>query len=425
MDGHDENTQGDVYLDEQERQLRKDYLEFTDRDVALLKELKWLISNHADDIVNKFYDHLLMFKGTSAFLPDEETIQKLKRTQKEYLLMLTEGEYDEKYFEHRLNVGKVHDRIKLFPKWYIGAYSLYHRILYSLVIDTYKDQPDKIKDYILVLDKITNLDMQLAIDTYISSYNAALQEKVRLTEIQKEKVEAANKAKSEFLANMSHELRTPLNAIIGFSEVLRDKLCGDLNEEQMDFVMDIYYSGHLLQMINNILDLSKVESGKIELNYEEFEIGELINDVLLTLKGIVKKKNFSVETKIHNHSERIYADPVKFKQILYNLFSNAIKFTPENGRIFVQTSRLKNDKNVIKIEVQDTGIGIGKENLEKIFQEFKQIDSSFSRKYEGTGLGLTLTKKYVEMHGGTIWLESEVGGGSTFYFTLPIGQVST
>lgn len=412
----------DLIISEEERQRRKAYLNFVDGDVMLLKELNGLIHQHADDIVNQFYNHLLIFPETRAFLAGEEIIKKVKRTQKEYLLMLTAGEYDEKYFDHRINVGKVHDRIQLYPKWYIGAYSLYHRLLFSLIIDTYKEQPEKLKDYIVVLDKITNLDMQLTMDTYIHSYHAALQEKVRLTEIQNERVIAANMAKSEFLANMSHELRTPLNAIIGFSEVLRDKLCGELNDEQLDFVMDIYSSGkHLLQMINEILDLAKVESGKLELHCEEFAIGDTIDAVLVTLTSLISKKKLSLKKNIHNFSEKLFADIVKFKQVLYNLLSNAIKFTPEGGKISIHT-KLFTDKergDFLEVAVADTGIGIAQEDFPNVFVEFKQIDSSYSRKYEGTGLGLALTKKLVEMHKGTIWLESTVGQGTTFRFTIP------
>ncbi|MBM4053096.1 MAG: hypothetical protein FJ264_00185 [Planctomycetes bacterium] len=279
------------------------------------------------------------------------------------------------------------------------------------------------KDYILVLDKITNLDMQLAIDAYINSYHAALQEKVRLTEEQNKEIIAANRAKSEFLANMSHELRTPLNAIIGFSEVLRDKVCGELNEEQIDFVKDIHQSGqHLLQMINDILDLTKIESGKLELKYEEFEMGQLISDVIVTLKTLADKKRLILNTNIHNHNERICADPVKFKQILYNLLSNSIKFTPENGTVSIKTTAINQGMDCIKVEVSDTGIGIKEEDYSKIFQAFKQIDSSFSRKYEGTGLGLNLTKRLVEMHGGKIDFVSKAGAGSTFTFTIPLKQ---
>ncbi|HHT9110672.1 MAG TPA: protoglobin domain-containing protein [Candidatus Brocadiaceae bacterium] len=411
----------ELSLSKEERQLRKDYLDFTGRDIALLRELNGLIHHHADDIIDQFYNHLLRFKETRAFLSDEETIKKVKRTQKEYLLMLTEGNYDENYFEHRLNVGRTHDRIDLHPNLYIGAYCLYHRLIYPLIIKTYKDQPDKITDYILVLDKIMNLDMQLAMETYIHSYHAALEEKVRLTEIQNKKIEAANRAKSEFLANMSHELRTPLNAIIGFSEVLRDKLCGELNEEQIDFVLDIHSSGHhLLQMINDILDLSKIEAGKLELKFEEFEMGNAIDAVLITLKGLANKKALVIEKFIHNPAERLKADIVKFKQILYNLLSNAIKFTPEKGKIIVRTTSLKKEKDFIEVVVTDTGIGIAPEDYPKIFVEFSQVDSSTTRMFEGTGLGLALTKKLVELHGGKIGFESKLGVGSSFCFTLPV-----
>lgn len=411
----------ELNLSEQERQLRKAYLDFTEKDIALLGELKDLIHRHADEIIDSFFGHLLQFKEIRSFLPDEETVERVKCTQKAYLLMLVEGNYDEKYVEHRLKVGKTHDRIDLHPNWYIGAYCLYHRIIYPLIIKTYKDQHDKIIDYILVLDKIMNLDMQLAMDAYIHSYHAALEEKVRITEMQNRKVEAANKAKSEFLANMSHELRTPLNAIIGFSEVLRDKLCGDLNEEQLDFTRDIHSSAeHLLQMINDILDLSKVEAGKLELKYEEFEVGKAIDDVLITLKGLASKRSLTIEKILHDPAERLFADHVKFKQILYNLFSNAIKFTPEKGKITVFTAIVRREKEYIEVKVADTGIGIAPEDYSKIFVEFSQVDGSTSRKYEGTGLGLALTKKLVALHGGEIGFESKVGAGSTFHFLLPL-----
>ena len=231
-------------------------------------------------------------------------------------------------------------------------------------------------------------------------------------------LEQANKMKSEFLANMSHELRTPLNAIIGFAEVLRDKISGDLNEEQMDFVNDIHSSGrHLLQMINDILDLSKIEAGKLELQYEVFLVPEAIEDVYTILKGLASKKHLALKTVILTDVKNIEADRVKFKQILYNLLSNAIKFTPENGHITLEAAVVD---DMLQVSVSDTGIGMKSEDQAKVFKEFWQADSSFARKYEGTGLGLALTKKIVEMHGGKIWFESEYGKGSIFYFALPL-----
>ncbi len=233
-------------------------------------------------------------------------------------------------------------------------------------------------------------------------------------------LERASKMKSEFLANMSHELRTPLNAVIGFAEVLRDKICGDLNAEQLDFVQDIHSSGqHLLQMINDILDLSKIEAGKMALQYEAFSVSDSIRDVYTILKGLADKKSLQLKTNVQPGVDSIEADRVKFKQILYNLLSNAIKFTTPNGNITTEAHRVD---DMLQLSVSDTGIGMKPEDKEKVFKEFWQADSSFARKYEGTGLGLALTRRIVEMHGGKIWFESELGKGTTFSITLPLKE---
>ena len=413
-------------MDEKERRLRKDFLDFTDRDVELLGDIKGLIENNADFIIDEFYKHLNKFEGTRQFFPDEEKLEYVKRTQKDYLLGIVNGKYDEEYFEHRLHIGKVHDFIRLLPQWYLGSYSLYHRILYPLIFEKYKEQPNEILDHILVIDKVTNLDSQLAIDTYIESYNSALEQKIKITEIQNVKIEKANRAKSEFLANMSHELRTPLNAVIGFADVLRDKICGELNEEQMEFIIDIHSSGqHLLQMINDILDISKIETGKMELLYESFVVPEVIENVNTTLKGLASKKEIEIYIEIDDDIKEITADQVKFKQILYNLLSNAIKFTPDKGAITImvklinEEDLLSPDTKFMEFCVKDTGIGISSEDESKVFAEFIQIDSSYSKEHEGTGLGLALTKMFVELHRGKIWFESIENKGTSFYFTLP------
>ncbi|TLD43176.1 MAG: sensory transduction histidine kinase [Candidatus Jettenia ecosi] len=258
--------------------------------------------------------------------------------------------------------------------------------------------------------------------TKLQSSYAMLEQRIaeKTAHLQKANVELerANKLKSEFLANMSHELRTPLNAIIGFAEVLRDKIVGELNEEQTEFIKDIHSSGqHLLQMINDILDLSKIEAGKMVLQYEVFLIPEAISDVDTILKGLAGKKKLQMKAIIQPEVNAIEADRVKFKQILYNLLSNAIKFTSHNGCI---TTNVRIVDNKLQVSVTDTGIGMRPEEKEKVFKEFWQADSSFSRKYEGTGLGLALTKRIIDMHGGNIWFESEYGKGSTFYFSLPL-----
>lgn len=175
-------------------------------------------------------------------------------------------------------------------------------------------------------------------------------------------------------------------------------------------------------MINDILDLSKIEAGKLELKYEEFGITGTIETVITTLRSLADKKPLVIEKHFSHSPDNLFADPVKFKQILYNLLSNAIKFTPENGTITILTESVRNETDFLEVEVVDTGIGIAPEDYSKIFVEFKQVDSSFSRKYEGTGLGLALTKKFVTLHGGKIEFESTVGAGSTFRFILPMNQ---
>lgn len=235
----------------------------------------------------------------------------------------------------------------------------------------------------------------------------------------KEAAESANVAKSQFLANMSHELRTPLNAIIGFSEILDDRTFGELNEKQARYVGHVLTSGrHLLQLINDILDLAKIEAGRLELERCRFEPTTAMSDVLNIVRPIASKKDITLTLRTAAAPAFIEADQPKFKQILYNLLSNAIKFTEEGGQVTMEAEQ-KGDS--LRVLVTDTGIGIKKEDCSRIFGEFEQVDSSYGRTQQGTGLGLALTKKLVELHEGRIWVESEDGKGSTFSFDMPIG----
>lgn len=231
--------------------------------------------------------------------------------------------------------------------------------------------------------------------------------------------EHANVVKSEFLANMSHELRTPLNAIIGFSEVLQDKTFGDINEKQRKYLENILESGHhLLELINDILDLSKVETGKMELEREEFDLVHLIESSLILIKEKALKHHIKIIKDFDDLEAKVLADERRFRQIMYNLLSNAIKFTPDGESIGVRVS--KTDMDELMITVWDTGIGIGEADKDKVFKEFEQIDSAYSRKYAGTGLGMPLTKKLVNLHGGRMWFESEgKDKGTSFYITFP------
>jgi PAS domain S-box-containing protein len=229
--------------------------------------------------------------------------------------------------------------------------------------------------------------------------------------------EAANRTKSEFLANMSHELRTPLNSIIGFSDILLERIFGELNEKQLRYVNNISASGkHLLELINEILDLTKVEAGKMELHYSEFSINSVFEEVRAFFAPLAQKKSLEVTFSVESVTT-LEADRGRLIQILYNLVSNAIKFTPDGGNISVNC---KKSGSRAFISVVDTGIGISSEDQRKIFQPFTQIDASTSRQYCGTGLGLTLVKKIANLHQGEIWVESDIGKGSTFILAIPL-----
>jgi signal transduction histidine kinase len=233
-------------------------------------------------------------------------------------------------------------------------------------------------------------------------------------------LEIANKHKSEFLANMSHELRTPLNAIIGFSEVLLERLFGDLNDKQDDYLKDIHSSGkHLLSLINDILDLSKIEAGRMELEPSPVDVASAIVNALTLVRERAQHHAITLAHDVDPELRTVDADERKFKQILLNLLSNAVKFTPDGGRIDVTARRLG---DVAEIAVHDTGIGIAPEDQAAVFEEFRQVGRDYTRKQEGTGLGLALTRRFVELHGGTIRLESAPGAGSTFAFTLPLSR---
>ncbi|MEG2069476.1 MAG: ATP-binding protein [Acidaminococcaceae bacterium] len=235
-----------------------------------------------------------------------------------------------------------------------------------------------------------------------------------------EELRKADIAKSQFMANISHELRTPLNAIIGSAEILSDNILGSLNEKQRQYVSNVHSSGsHLLQLINDILDISKIATGKMNLHLSEFYIADVIKQTVDNVKSYVQEKNLEISVLIAPDDFIVYADAAKLKQIMYNLLSNAVKFTPNQGKVLLTVFKRE---EMLEVIVKDTGIGIAEENQERVFIEFEQVDNSYSREYEGTGLGLPLVKKLVAMHGGQVFLKSQLGVGTTVMFTIPLMQ---
>lgn len=252
-----------------------------------------------------------------------------------------------------------------------------------------------------------------------------LKETLRYTEaelVSLKRAEAVERVKSQFVANMSHELRTPLNSIIGFSEMLEDGIVGDLETDQQEVVKDILGSAkHLLNLINEILDISKVEAGKMDLSLTIENIQSICEDTTNQIAPLLMKNKLTINKIYKTDRYTVEVDAFRIKQVLLNLLSNAIKFSPANSQIDLVID--ERDSNTLMVSISDKGIGIRKEDFGKIFKEFSQVDESHTRKYQGTGLGLALSKKLIENHNGMIWFDSEYGKGTTFTFTLPRKQL--
>ena len=288
------------------------------------------------------------------------------------------------------------------------------------------DEKGKITNFVAVKADVT---ARILADKELRNKNEELA-------LAKEAAEAANRAKSDFLANMSHELRTPLNAIIGFSDIMINGLTGPLTDEQDEFLHDIGSSGkHLLRLINDILDLSKVEAGKMELDLSEFGAKELIERCLVMFKEKSMRHDIHVEYSVEQSLGAIIADEMKMKQVIVNLLSNAFKHTPDGGSVRVGVRRVRGIEattfspvlagedlggDFVEFSVADTGSGISEADIQRLFQPFQQLETTFSKKIPGTGLGLNLCKRFIELHDGKIWVESEIGKGSTFLFVVPV-----
>jgi signal transduction histidine kinase len=229
-------------------------------------------------------------------------------------------------------------------------------------------------------------------------------------------LETASRHKSEFLANMSHELRTPLNAIIGFSQLLRERLFGEINPKQEEYLDDILSSSnHLLSLINDVLDLSKVEAGQVELDIADFSLHETLERGVVMVRDRAVRNGVALSLQLGPNIDDVRGDERRVRQVVFNVLSNAVKFTPAGGNVVVASTR---ENGEVRVSVTDTGPGIAVEDQERIFEEFQQTDVG-AKQREGTGLGLAVSKRLVELHGGRIWVESELGRGSRFVFTLP------
>ncbi len=401
----------------------------------LTKIIKQLISvDITADSCEDFFEivsNVIKINEYYIFLLNSEDIQ-LKYSNSKLTLGST---YDiscslaKKLFEKKSDIiDKSSDLLKMLSlskdKYLLSKLSLKNTIYGFLLLDADTSNIDDIDAISSILSyKIKDLELSNVFKIQQKALKNAVEEThnaYQTIKKQNKKILAADKIKNEFIASVSHELRTPLNAIIGFSDILKAKVYGSLTQKQEEFVDDIQVSGlQLLGMVNEILDISKIEANAIKLVKRYFEISRPIIETTNLLMPLVKKKNINLSYTIENDID-IYADYQKIQQVLYNLISNAVKYTPENGNIVISVS---NTVKKVKISVKDSGIGIDKCNHKKIFQKFIQLEDAFYKKETSTGLGLTITKRLVEMHGGTIKVESEKGKGANFVVTLPIEKI--
>jgi signal transduction histidine kinase len=285
-------------------------------------------------------------------------------------------------------------------------------LLLKTIYDSIIDLPDASTPFILVA-------LSLLLVMIVLLFNRFSRKAIGRITAYAEAAQAANQAKSEFLANMSHELRTPLNAIIGFSEVLETGQAGELNGKQKEYSGEIHASGlHLLALINDILNLSKIEAGKMTLELERVDLSALLASSLSIVREKALCHGIVLESCIAPDLGSVHVDARKCKQMVYNLLANAVKFTPDGGSVLLAARRLK--AGYFEFSVSDTGIGIAQKDQQRLFLPFEQLDGSLVRKYEGTGLGLSMVKRLAELHGGTVSVSSVPGRGSRFAVRLPL-----
>lgn len=421
------------------------YLQFKQ---SLLEQKFYAAQNHSKSLSNAVID-LLVTKDYAAieshirqtFSGDDisavsisnisgELLSGIYRDDDKKLKILVSSQKQEiPSFDNKIFVQKIdNDKLTTFYKINLGM------DLAIIKIETLKNKNDEALIALQIKTLIFFITAFLAILTILGVFiwrayfsvshyeKVILEQNTKITENNLRLMEASQN-KSEFLANMSHELRTPLNSIIGFSEVLLEKYFGNLNPKQTSYVQNINNSGqHLLELINDVLDLSKIEAGQFELLKSQFNLSKVFELVINILNVRAKKKNIEFTNTGIDRLGQFYADERALRQILLNLLTNAIKFTPEGGKVTL--SAICNDE-YLEVSISDTGIGIAKENQEMVFEEFIQVNSSATKNQEGTGLGLAIVKRLIEMHGGHIYLASELGQGSTFSFHIPVMNEET
>jgi len=401
----------------------KRYVGFTEEDALLLGAAGPLLEPHLPAMADRFYEQTARHpESAKVFGGGGQQIARLKETLMTWARGLMAGQYDENYAAGRYRIGAQHVAVGLPQRYMISSMAVVRASLQEGLARELRSEPERLASTKRALDKILNLDLNLMCESYFQESVRTLSDLNRKLEQVNLELAEMSRVKTEFLASTSHELRTPLNSILGFTRLILDGLCANLEEER-ELQRDILRSAeHQLSIVNDILDIGKIEAGKLRLNPEPVELKGVFADVKAVLGNQVEAKKLTlIDEMAGEELPRVVGDRVRVKQILINLMSNAIKFT-ESGWITVR-ARAYPERGFVEVEVQDTGTGIPPEKQGSLFEKFRQVDSSFTRQHGGSGLGLAITRRLVEMMGGRIRLWSAGSGcGTTVTFSLPVSR---
>jgi len=401
----------------------KRYLHLLPEDAEFLMELGPRMEKYLPDMAEKFYAQIPHHPGASrVFTGGETQVQRLKSTLQVWGRGLFNGIYDEHYAEDRYRIGFRHVRISLDQKYVISAMGVVRSFLMEKLFDEFPAREKRLA-YSQALGKILDLDLNLMCDSYFRATMAHLHTLNQELETAGAQLAEANAIKDEFLAQVSHDLRTPLNSILSFTKMVLDGLCSD-PEEEKEVLRDVFSSGQLLlRLVNDLLDISAIEAGKLALDLEELDPRGVLDSTLPLVAIQAASKNIRLVDETLDHPmPSVHSDEIRFRQVLLNLLSNAVKFTVQ-GSVRVRGVANQPD-GFLRIEIEDTGIGVPIDKRNAVFEKFVRHDPKALRGVTGSGLGLAIAKRLVEMMGGKIGLETGLGGkGSLVWFTLPLAAL--
>jgi len=395
----------------------KGYMHFSDLDVATLKRLAPVMAPQLKEMAERFYEEIPKHPEAARVFTGAEQVERLKQSLQRWGAGLFGGVYDEEYTRQRYQIGYTHVRIQLPQKFVIGAMALVREFLHEVINRDVSDDPLRMQAHIS-MDKILDFDLNLMCEAYFNASIQALTDSNEKLEQTNRKLLESSRVKSEFLANTSHELRTPLSSILGFIRLVLDGVCQS-RQEEIDLLNDAFHAAeHLLSIVNDLLDLAKIEAGKLDVVCQPTQLRPILKQVLSLASVQVDQKSIELVDQTESvELPRVWVDPERLKQVLINLVGNAVKFT-DRGQVIVAARVVD---GFLELEVKDTGIGIAPERQAELFEKFRQLDSSFTRRHGGSGLGLAISKHLVESMGGRIRIYSAgSNAGTTVTFAVPV-----